>query len=91
MSTNREKVFEVLPMKQDLMGVAVDGKMYKFGKKAKMFTTRDAGLAKQIDQMYGTAEGGTRDVVICEVDNGRGVTPRRVFGVPRLPWKRDEE
>jgi hypothetical protein len=92
MATNRKKVFEVLPMKGDLKGIGVNGKMYKFGKDAQMFTTQDAGLAKDIEQIYGShSETGSRDVVVCEVDNGAGLTPRRVFSVPVLPWKRGEE
>jgi hypothetical protein len=89
MATNRKKLFEVLPMRPEIEGIGVGGKMYKFGKDAQMFTTQDAGLAKDIEQLYG--KEGSRDVVVCEVDNGPGLTPRRVFSVPVLPWKRGED
>lgn len=92
MGANRKKAFEVLPMKRNLMGVEVDGKMYKFGKNPQVFTVHDAGVARQIEDMYGShSKTGTGDVVVCEVDNAQGLVPRRVFGVPELPWKRGEE
>ena len=97
-NVQRKKSFEVLPMKGDLLGIGVGGKMRKFGKDAKSMLIHDEGEARQIEQMYGShSETGDRSVVVVEVDDSRpenrsrdGRAARMSF-VINAPWKEGEE
>lgn len=99
MSVQRKKSFEVLPMKGDLMGVGVNGKMRKFGKDARAMIIHDEGEANAIENMYGShSETGDGSVVVVEVDDSRpenrergGRAGRMTFSVPDLPWKKGED
>jgi len=62
-------------------------KRFKFrrhGKAGAGFYTKDAGLAKQIEQTFGNE--GTKDVIVCEVDNPGAESPRKSF-IINAPWK----
>ena len=69
----------------DVKGIDVGGKQVKFGPNRSFFT-RDPTLADEINKTVGNE--GSRDVVVCEVDNPGPHWPRRVFQIPELPWKK---
>lgn len=51
----------------------------------------DPALARDIDQKYGFGKRGSRDVVVCHVDNEDPVREsghRYSFSMPEMPWKR---
>jgi hypothetical protein len=97
-NVQRKKSFEVLPMKGDLMGIGVGGKMRKFGKDARAMVIHDEGEANAIEQMYGShSKTGDSSVVVVEVDDSRpenrdrdGRAARASF-VINAPWKKGEE
>jgi len=51
-----------------IVGIGVNGKMRKFGRDNDAFVVRDAGEAREIEEMYGShSKTGNRSVVVCEV------------------------
>jgi len=57
---------------------------HRQGKAGGGFYTKDAGLAKQIEQTLGNE--GSKDVIVCEVDNPGAESPRKSF-IINAPWK----
>lgn len=92
MSTVRKKVYEVVKASKkmsDIDGLEVDGRHYAFGPSGAM-VVKDKGVADAIEERFGGhSKTGSRDVVVCEVDNAGSHYPRKVFSI-RAPWK-DEE
>ena len=96
MSTTKKKSWEVIKStREKLVGIGVNGKALKFDKNG-MFVTHDAGLAKDIKQMYGQ-ESNVRDVIVMEVDDSHpsyeqgsdGRRTRKMFLV-NAPWKKEK-
>jgi hypothetical protein len=86
-----KKMWEVVKASQRKFDtVLARGKQMKFGKNGGMFVY-DKGLAKEIDEKFGTKRGATHDVVVSEVNNERDAIHdpghKYFFGsMPALPW-----
>jgi len=99
MSVGRKKSYEIIKSSErskDIKGLFVGAGQHrkmKFDKYGRMIV-HDAVVAKEIDQKYGH-KGGSKDVVVVEVDDlrpenkGSGTSARRVWNI-RVPWKKDK-
>jgi hypothetical protein len=96
-SVSKKKSYEILKQtRAPIKGIGVNGKMLKFNENGQ-FVTHDAGLAREIEGMYGHKKGNGA-VRVIEVDDlnpsyNRGSDGRRVrasFVVPRLPWHEED-
>jgi hypothetical protein len=74
---------------KDIDHVNVGGKDLKFSRKTGGFQVADAGVASEINAMYGAKSGQVSpDVVVVPIENaGRDPLHRSLFTVPDLPWK----
>lgn len=100
MSTNRAKSYEIIKSSKrsrDIKGLMVGAgkhRQMKFDKRGRMIV-HDASVAKEIDQKYGH-KGGSKDVVVVEVDDLRPenrdsrTRARRVWNI-RVPWRKDDD
>ncbi|MHA2070122.1 MAG: hypothetical protein ACXABY_37625 [Candidatus Thorarchaeota archaeon] len=99
MSIGRKKSYEIIKSSErskDIKGLLVGAgrhRKMKFDKHGRMIV-HDAGVAKEIDQKYGH-KGGSKDVVVVEVDDlrpehrGTKTGARKVWNI-RVPWRKDE-
>lgn len=82
------KAWEVIKSStKDFQGVIGRGREAKFGKKTGAFITRDANFANELRQKFGWGKGGTRDLIINEIDDPATYGSKNVWSVPELPWK----
>ena len=85
------KMYEFLPaIQKKFDGIEVDGKILKFGKKAKGFTTHDVGLANEINARYGWKNGKQGPLIMNTVDTEHKDRRVKLFRVPQMPWKEEE-
>jgi len=96
MSVQRKKSYEIIKASErskDVKGLFVGAGKHremKFDRSGRMIV-HDAGVAKEIDKKFGH-DGGTKDVVVVEVDDlrpehkGTRTNARRVWNI-RVPWK----
>jgi hypothetical protein len=97
MSVGRKKSYEIIKSSKrskDIKGLFVGGGKHRrmeFNKEGRMIV-HDAGVAKEIDMKYGH-KGGSKDVVVVEVDDLRPehrrtrTKARRVWNI-KVPWKK---
>ena len=91
-NVQRKKAWEVIKASTDRFdGLGLpDGKYRKFGPLDAM-VLHDPGEARYVEEAFGSySKTGDRSVVVCEVDNAVGLTPRRAF-VINAPWKEQED
>jgi len=91
-NVQRKKSYEIVKASQEnFTGLGLEGGEFrKFGKHG-AFVTHDAGEARYIEEAFGShSKTGDGSVVVCEVDNAVGLTPRRAF-VINAPWKKEKE
>jgi len=92
-SVSRKMGWEVYPASKRATGwkeFGIGKKKLSWGGKrtGQCFYTKDPGLAKKIEQTLGNE--GTKDVIVCEVDNPGAETPRKSF-IINAPWKRERK
>jgi hypothetical protein len=72
--------------RQDVVGIKIDGREFKFGQ-GNMFKTDDPGLARAIHDSQG--QGGDGDVLVVPVEKPAERGHKRTFVVPALPWHKE--
>ena len=83
------KVFQVIKAtKRNITGIGGAGRHLKFGSSG-AFQTKDAGLAREIDQKWGPDGRGTGEVVVVETDSRPEAGHRYTFAMPAMPWHKD--
>ncbi len=81
------KAWEVIKSsRKNFEGVIGRGREAKFGRSG-AFITRDADFANELRQKFGWGPGGTRDLIINEIDDPATYGRKNVWMVPSLPWK----
>ena len=94
-SVTRKKGWEIYPASKratEWDELHFKGKKLKFGNigpGSKGFYTKDAGLAREIEEHLSMSKG-SGDVIVCEVDNPGAEHPRKSF-IINAPWKKDDE
>ena len=76
--------------KRDFEGIGGRGRWYEFGKKTGSFVTSDDSFVDEAHQRYGWAKGGSRDVIITEIDDPLSRTTKSLWSVPALPWHEED-
>ena len=80
---SKKKLFEVVNNNPRLKEITLSGRKHTFNKQG-IFQTRDAAIAKDIQQTIG--QDGSRDALVIDVPNNneRGI---KLFSLPKGDWK----
>jgi hypothetical protein len=71
--------------------VQVDDKIMKFSEKNGSFTTKDPGLAREIDARYGNKGGVVPGETVTVPMVKREAGHKYLFSMPEMPWKKAKD